>query len=99
MRFLTKCQGSGVFDGLTKTAGVWVNSEARVVGGVWKVLGRLGMVGSYVGWCVGKVGEVVKWSEGDVFFVLLDHVGICWVQNCVMRQGIELVEEDEDVKI
>ncbi|CAK9082424.1 D-inositol 3-phosphate glycosyltransferase (N-acetylglucosamine-inositol-phosphate N-acetylglucosaminyltransferase) (GlcNAc-Ins-P N-acetylglucosaminyltransferase), partial [Durusdinium trenchii] len=27
MRFLTKCQGSGVFDGLSKTSGVWVNSE------------------------------------------------------------------------
>ena len=27
MRFLTKCQSSGVFDGLSKTSGVWVNSE------------------------------------------------------------------------
>ena len=27
MRFLPKCQGSGVFDGLSRTQGVWVNSE------------------------------------------------------------------------
>ena len=27
MRFLTKCQGSGVFAGLDSTQGVWVNSE------------------------------------------------------------------------
>ncbi len=27
MRFLTKCQGSGVFGGLDSTQGVWVNSE------------------------------------------------------------------------
>jgi len=38
MRFLTKCQGSGVFDGLTKTAGVWVNSEV-VLGKWWEVEG------------------------------------------------------------
>ena len=38
MRFLTKCQGSGVFDGLTKTAGVWVNSEV-VVGKWWEGVG------------------------------------------------------------
>ena len=39
MRFLTKCQGSGVFDGLSKTSGVWVNSEDSSGGrgsrGVW----------------------------------------------------------------
>ena len=27
MRFLTKCQGSGVFSGVASTQGVWVNSE------------------------------------------------------------------------
>ena len=27
MRFLSKCRESGVFDGLSRTKGVWVNSE------------------------------------------------------------------------
>jgi len=44
MRFLTKCQGSGVFDGLSKTSGVWVNSEDSSGGrgsrGVWMCVAK-----------------------------------------------------------